>query len=91
MPKGKILELLAPETPFIRWIFARLAGFTIATEPEFCGGVSKSSKLLDMVTKLYFTPDLFHDACEWKHLRIRQTSYYPNELGGKDKTRGRRK
>jgi len=71
MPKGKILELLAPETPLMRWIFARLAGFTIATEPEFCGGVSKSNKLLDTVNKLYFTPDLFHDACEWKHLRNR--------------------
>ena len=67
MPKGKMVKLLAPQTPLMQWIFERLAGFTIATEPEFCGGVSKSNRLLDILTKLYFTPDLFTDDCEWKH------------------------
>ncbi|MBD2769375.1 hypothetical protein IC235_15915 [Hymenobacter sp. BT664] len=68
MPKAKIVKLLAADAPLIQWIFSRLAGFTIATEPEFCGGISKSNKLLDILNKLYFTPDLFHDECEWKHL-----------------------
>lgn len=69
MPKRKVAELLGPRTELMQWIFQRLAGFTIATEPAFCGGITKSNHLLDQLISLYFAPDLFHDDCHWKHLK----------------------
>lgn len=69
MKKSQMVELLAPDTTLMHWIFQRLAGFTIATEPEHCGGLTKSNQLLDRVNKLYFTPDLFAEQCSWRHLR----------------------
>lgn len=67
MAKKQIIELLSYERPLIQWIFNRLAGFTIATEPEHCGGLLKSNELLDTINKIYFEPDLFSRNCEWKH------------------------
>ena len=69
MKKAQIIELLAPDTVLMQWVFQRLVGFTIATEPEHCGGLTKSNQLLNIVNKLYFTPDLFAGQCRWKHLR----------------------
>lgn len=69
MKKPEIVALLAPDTTLMHWIFQRLAGFTIATEPEHCGGLTKSNQLLNIVNKLYFTPDLFAGHCTWRHLR----------------------
>lgn len=43
MKKSAVEELLMVNNPTIDWIFKRLAGFTIATEPEFCGGLKKSN------------------------------------------------
>jgi len=67
MTKEQIANLLSVDTPLIQWIFKRLAGFTIATEPEHCGGLLKSNKLLDTINKIYFRPDLFTKNCDWRH------------------------
>jgi hypothetical protein len=71
--KEKIIELLSPSNPTIKWIFEKLAGFTIATEPEFCGGLKKSNYFLQIIDSLYFSPSLFYSVpnskrTEWKHL-----------------------
>lgn len=67
MKENEIIALLLPEKPLIKWIFERLEGFTIATEPEHCGGLLKSNKLLDIINKVYFKPDLFTNESDWKH------------------------
>lgn len=70
-----IREMLEIERPLIQWIFQRLQGFTIATEPEHTGGLLRSNKYLALISKLYFTPALFANygeqwkrSCRWKHL-----------------------
>lgn len=67
MTKEQIVNLLSADTLLIQWIFKRLAGFTIATEPEHCGGLLKSNKLLDTINKIYFKPDIFTQSCDWRH------------------------
>jgi hypothetical protein len=70
MKKYDIHHLLQPDRPAINWIFERLAGFTIALEPEHCGGLLKSNQLLDTLDKLYFKPGLFSTgdkSTEWRH------------------------
>jgi hypothetical protein len=71
MKKDAIHDMLKPERKAIRWIFDRLAGFTIALEPQHCGGLLASNKLLDILNKLYFKPGLFSSGDKdagWKHL-----------------------
>ena len=44
MKKSSAQEMFVIHNQTINWIFKKLAGFTIATEPEFCGRLKKSSK-----------------------------------------------
>ncbi|ADR20427.1 hypothetical protein MATR_19530 [Marivirga tractuosa] len=67
MTRNEIVNLLSVKNPLIQWIFSRLSGFTIATEPEHCGGLLKSNRLLDIINRNYFKPDLFTQKCEWRH------------------------
>jgi hypothetical protein len=68
MTNKEIREMLSINRPLIDWMFKRLRGFTIATEPEHCGGISKSNKLFEIINKLYFEPGLFTPSqCKWKH------------------------
>lgn len=67
MTREQIINLLSVDRPLIKWIFQRLLGFTIATEPEHCGGLLKSNKLLNTLNKIYFKPDLFTKNCKWQH------------------------
>lgn len=70
----EIKAMLAVKRPLIEWIFKRMCGFTIAIEPEHCGGLLKAHKLLNVIDQLYFTPSLFANygsnwskSTEWKH------------------------
>lgn len=72
----EIKEMLSLDNPVIDWIFNRLAGFTIATEPKFCGGFKKSNAFMQIIDKLYFHPSLFYFVpgsawkhTQWKHLK----------------------
>lgn len=67
LPKKQAETMLSIERPLIEWVFERLEGFTIATEPEHCGGLLKSNRLLDFINRLYFYPDLFTMSCDWRH------------------------
>jgi len=69
MTDRKIEEILSIKNPLINWIFEKLAGFTIATEPKHCGGLLKSNELLDKVNNIYFEPSLFTPmiGSDWKH------------------------
>jgi hypothetical protein len=71
MSKAEIELLFDAQQPLMRWIYQRLSGFTIATEPEYCGGLRKSNELLDSLVSILFKPGLFEKNCDWKHLRKR--------------------
>lgn len=60
-------KMLSIERPLINWIFERIEGITIATEPEHCGGLLKSNLFLEKISRLYFTPEIFTQDCDWKH------------------------
>ena len=66
MRKSTVKELLSINNPTISWIFKRLAGFTMVTEPEFCGGLKKSNYFLKIIEDLYFTPSLFYQELQGK-------------------------
>lgn len=70
MKKEEIINLLSINTPLIKWIFERIRGFKIATEPKHCGGLLKSNILLDVINKIYFKPSIFSKNCDWKHKKI---------------------
>lgn len=76
-----IEEMLNHETPLMQWIFQRLQGITIATEPEHTGGLLKSNKLLNLINNIWFKPSLFTSRpgkwdkeTRWKHLRKRRSN-----------------
>ena len=66
LKEKEIREMLDRDNPLINWVFDRLKGFTIATEPEHCGGLLKSNKFLKIISKIYFSPELFAPKCNWK-------------------------
>ena len=63
-----IMSLLDSDSNFMKWIFERMSGMTIATEPEFCGGMSNSNKIYSVVDRALFSPQLFSKNTKWKHL-----------------------
>jgi len=75
LKKNDIVAILDHDRPLISWIFKRMQGFTIATEPEHTGGLMKSNKFLNLLNRIYFKPGLFtsipgkwHKGTQWKHL-----------------------
>lgn len=67
MSKKEVKTMLAPDSSFMQWIFDRMAGFTIATEPNHCGGLLKSNYFLNIINQTLFAPDLFSQNCDWRH------------------------
>jgi len=68
MQNKDIENIFSIENDFMKWIFKRMDGFTIALEPEHTGGISKSLKYLTLLNKLFFNGDILHNDCKWKHL-----------------------
>ncbi|MDF7820181.1 hypothetical protein P1X15_21355 [Runella sp. MFBS21] len=66
MKVKEIKNLLSFERPLIHWTLERLAGWTIATEPEHFGGLLKSNRILETINSIYFKPGLFTNNCDWK-------------------------
>lgn len=66
---SSIKKVLNPDGDFLSWVFPRLVGLTIATEPEFCGGIGNSNHLLSVVSKTLFYPQLLSSCTTWRHLR----------------------
>jgi len=60
----EISELIDNASPLFTYLYDRLRGITIATEPRYCGGILKSNRILDAVLGSLFTPDM-----QWKHLQ----------------------
>lgn len=66
LKEEEIKKMLDKDNPLIQWIFERLKGITIATEPEHCGGLLKSNKFLNLISETYFESELFSPDCSWK-------------------------
>ncbi len=69
MKNEEIKNLLSPDNKLIKWIFDRLQGITIALEPEYTGGISKSMKFLSLIEKLWFSNSIGNFHVQWKHLK----------------------
>jgi len=67
MEREDIEFCLRPAGEFMSWIFPRMTGMTIATEPEFCGGLMNSNHLLGIVHDSLFHPPLFSHRVGWRH------------------------
>lgn len=63
----EMFSQLSIQRPLIAWIFEKIEGFTIATEPSHTGGLLASNRLLEIINNLYFQPDIFTWECDWKH------------------------
>jgi len=62
-----IRGILNPQSELFAWMFERLAGMTIATEPKFCGRFVNSNHLFSIVSSALFHPTLLSQRCGWKH------------------------
>jgi hypothetical protein len=69
MEDNDILSLLDINSEFMQWIFQRMEGMTIATEPEWCGGLINSNKIYKVVDNALFDFQLFSKNTKWKHLK----------------------
>jgi hypothetical protein len=65
---AEILKALDPTGPLMAWLIPRLSGFTIATEPEFCGGIENSNHLLSVLSAALFSPAMLSHRSKWRHL-----------------------
>lgn len=64
----EINRCLNPYGDLMRWVFPRMCGMSIATEPEFCGGLMNSNQLLSAVSDILFQPPLLSEESGWRHL-----------------------
>lgn len=69
MRKKEIEDTFSIDSDFMKWLFQRIDGFTIALEPEHTGGISKSLKYLSLLNKILFEGAILHWDCNWKHLK----------------------
>lgn len=68
MNEQDILSLLDINSGFMQWIFKRMEGMTIATEPKWCGGLINSNKIYKILDNTLFNNQLFSKKEKWKHL-----------------------
>ena len=68
MDDQDILSLLNIDSEFMQWIFKRMEGMTIATEPKWCGGLKNSNKIYKILDNTLFNNQLFSKKEKWKHL-----------------------
>lgn len=66
MPDKTIKELLNPKSQLMSWILNRITGFTIALEPEHCGGIQRSLKYYSLLEKILFTGSIYNDQTLWR-------------------------
>jgi hypothetical protein len=65
--QAEIQSCLDPKGSFMSWVSPRMAGMTIATEPEFCGGLMNSNYLFNVVRGTLFDPPRLSHKAGWRH------------------------
>jgi hypothetical protein len=68
MSKQQIEEVISTDGFFMQWCFKRMQGMTIATEPEFCGGLKNSNNIFNIIDSKLFAVPLFGAKVKWRHL-----------------------
>ena len=66
-----VRRFLAPGRALMGWVFPRLVGFTIALEPEYCGGIRNCTHILDLVSSTLCDPPLLRAGMRWRPVRRR--------------------
>jgi len=61
-----IKAILRTDSELMSWVIPRIRGMTIATEPEFCGGLINSNNLLAALGDALFEPQLLSHHARWK-------------------------
>lgn len=61
-----IAELLDPEQDWVQAVLANLRGITVALEPKYTGGLSRSCHLFKQWEKAFFQIPLFDKRAAWK-------------------------
>ncbi len=69
MDDKAITLLLDPHSSLIEWVLKRTEGMTIATEPKWCGGLSNSNRIYNILDNTLFLNNLFSKNTKWKHLQ----------------------
>jgi hypothetical protein len=57
MSEDKIREIINPKSLLFKWIYERIEGITIATEPGYCGGLLNSYKIYSIIDEQLFDRD----------------------------------
>jgi hypothetical protein len=65
----EVKATLDPNGELMAWLFQRMAGMTIATEPKCCGGLLNSNHLLSVLSDCLFHPQLMGHGSTWRHLK----------------------
>jgi hypothetical protein len=68
MSRSQIEAVISPDSGFMQWCFKRMQGMTIATEPQFCGGLKNSNNIFNVIDSKLFSLPLFGAQVEWRHL-----------------------
>lgn len=58
----EIRAVINNDNPAFRQILSKIDGMTIAQEPSYCGGISNSCKIMDVINSQFF-----NNRNEWKH------------------------
>lgn len=61
----EIKEIININSPAFEYLLPKVDGLTIALEPGYCGGISNSCKIMEVVNSQLFT-----SRNEWRHLQL---------------------
>ena len=68
MDKKDIISLLSLDSGLMEWILKRTQGITIALDPKYTGGISKSLEYLELISNFWFDNSIGNRNIKWKHL-----------------------
>jgi len=63
-----IVNIISPTTELMQYLFQRMEGMTIATEPKWCGGIRNSNQIFEVLDETLFDHQLLSKNTKWKHL-----------------------
>jgi hypothetical protein len=66
LPDSVVRKTLEPSAAFMQTLLPRLAGVTIATEPEHCGGMANCLHILGVVNEVLFNGSLLSAEGSWR-------------------------
>lgn len=65
---NEIVSFFSKKRGLIQTILPRVVGMTIALEPKYCGGLTNSLHIFELLNHSLFDGSIFTDNFRWKHL-----------------------